>query len=363
MRIRNILVLASLAAVCLTSPAPAQAGKPSGGGGGIKVEELLKPAGSVEAYASDINDNGTVAVGAAYWDATWDHTNDYYAVRWTRSSTTGAWVAENLRERLPQGTDSRAYLVNDAGTIVFLSYRTAHRYVLTAAGDVIDLGTCGVADLSNFDTMVGSGGTTQSVPLFWASPSSAPAELPPLADGYAAGASQFQGADVVGWADDASGRWMVRWVYGAGDWSVSRIVLLPASASPGSLNSAGRMALSLYAPSGGGQYAWDRAPAAWDPPYTQAPAVLPTSPGAAGNVGAVLEDGTVSGAVTANSKTMTNWLPVIWPTPTTLVQLPLLRGAKYGVTASANAYRQIAGSVSVVDKWGTNEHAVIWTLP
>jgi hypothetical protein len=77
----------------------------------------------------------------------------------------------------------------------------------------------------------------------------------------------------------------------------------------------------------------------------------------------VLEDGTVVGVVTASSKTVKNWLPVLWPTPTSVVRLPLLSGGKYGGSAGVNAYRQIAGTVKFVEGWSTIDHAVIWTLP
>jgi hypothetical protein len=202
MRITDILAIVSLATACLIHPVPAGAGKPSGGGSGIKVEELLKPAGSRDAYAADINDSGTIAVGAAYWNATWDYTNNYYPVRWTRASTSDPWVAEDLRLKFPPNADTRAYLVNDAGTIVLLSFWSPYHLVMTSTGDVIDIGAATVNALSNNDTMVGYRSGTPDSPLFWASPSSPPEELPPLASGYSAMASLFQGADVIGWAED-----------------------------------------------------------------------------------------------------------------------------------------------------------------
>jgi hypothetical protein len=364
MRTSNILAVIALATACLLGPAPAGAGKPSGGGSGIKVEDLIKPAGSVDAYAGDISDSGIVAVGAAYWDATWDYRNNYYAVRWTRASTSDPWVTEDLRTMFPLNIDTRPYLVNDAGTMVVLSYNTGHRYVMTSSGAVIDIGTYSVNDLSNNDTMVGYGWGTQSdVPLFWASPSSPPEELPPLASGQNAGASLFLGPDVIGWADDGDERWVVRWVNNAGSWSVHRIALLPPGVSgPNGMNSAGRISVGVYDPSSA-RYGWDNRPAVWDFPYSEPPVNLPTVSGTAGATGAVLEDGTVVGVVTASSKTVKNWLPVIWPTPTSLVRLPLLSGAKYGTTSRVNAYRQIAGTASFVDGWATTDHAAIWTLP
>jgi hypothetical protein len=363
MRITDILAICSLATACLIHPVPAGAGKPSGGGSGIKVEELVKPAGSSDAYAADINDSGTIAVGAAYWNATWDYTNNYYPVRWTRASTSDPWVAEDLRLKFPPNADTRAYLVNDAGTIVLLSFWSPYHLVMTSTGDVIDIGAATVNALSNNDTMVGYRSGTPDSPLFWASPSSPPEELPPLASGYSAMASLFQGADVIGWAEDVAGRWAVRWVNNAGSWSVQRIALLPPRASgPSGMNSAGRLSLGVYEPSSV-QYGWDHRPAVWDPPYTQPPVILPTLSGTAGSTGEVLEDGTVVGVVTASSKTVKNWLPVIWPTPTSLVRLPLLSGAKYGGTNHVNAYRQIAGAVVFVEGWATVDHAVIWTLP
>lgn len=362
MRSSNILAVIALAIACLLGPVPAGAGKPSGGGG-IKVEVLVKPAGSADAYADDINDIGTVAVGAAYWDATWDYRNNYYAVRWTRASTSDPWVTEDLRLMFPPEIDTRPYLVNDAGTIVLVSFNTGHYYVLTTAGSVVDLGTNAVRDIGNDDTMIGYRSGSPGAALFGATPTSPPEELPPLDGVHGASASVFQGPDVIGWAEDATGRWAVRWANTGGSWSVHRIALLPPGASgPGGMNSAGRLSLGLYEPSSV-QYGWDHRPALWDPPYDQPPVKLPTVSGTAGSVGAVLEDGTVVGVVTASSKTVRNWLPVIWPTPTSLVRLPLLSGAKYGGTSHVNAYRQVAGTAVFVEGWATVDHAVIWTLP
>jgi uncharacterized membrane protein len=368
MRIKEAWSVVALVTTCLLGPTPAMAGKPSGGGSGIKVEELAKPVGSVEAYAADINDSGTIVVGSAYWDATWVYQNRFYGVRWTRSSPSDPWVAEDLRPLMPMGAsgypiDGRAYAVNDAGTILYLSYGSGHSYVSMGAGALIDLGDVGVNDLSNNDTLIGSRSGTPGVALFWATPTSPPVELPALASGYHAIAMRFQGADVIGRADDASGTWVVRWVNSAGTWSVHRVALMPAKANgPSGMNSAGRIGLGAYDPSAV-QYGWDHRPAVWDPPYTQPPVNLPTLSGTAGSTGAVLEDGTVVGVVTANSKTVKNFLPVIWPTPTSLVRLPLLSGAKYGGTNHTNAYRQIAGAVSFVEGWNTIDHAVVWTLP
>lgn len=367
MPVKKASPVIALITVCLLGPAPVTAGKPSAGGG-IKVEELAKPVGSVRAYANDVNDSGTIAVGAAYWDATWVYRNNFYAVRWTRATTADPWVAEDLRPLMPPAgdgypIDSRAFAVNDAGTVLFMTFNSNHRYVVTSAGAVIDLGANLAESLSNNDTMVGLRPGSPTVALFWATPTSPPEELPPLANGYHASASMFQGADVVGKADDASGSWVVRWVNNAGNWSVQRIALLPPKATgPGGMNSAGRLSLGLYDPSAA-QYGWDWRPAVWDPPYTQPPVALPTVSGAAGVAGAVLEDGTVVGVVTASSKTVKNWLPVVWPTPTSVVRLPLLSGGKYGQAQRVNAYRQIAGTVNFVDGWSTPEHAVIWTLP
>lgn len=368
MRISEALSIITLVTACLLGPAPAMAGKPAGGGNGIKVEELAMPAGSIEAYAGDINDSGTIVVGSAYWDATWTYRNNFYGVRWTRASKADPWVAEDLRPLMPLGgdgypVDSRAYAVNDAGTIVYLSYGSSHRYVSTAAGNFVDLGIVAVNDLSNNDTMVGQRPGSPAVALFWAAPTSTPAELPPLASGYDAAALLFQGADVIGTAGDALGTWVVRWTQSEGTWSVQRIALMPPSSSaPSGMNSAGRIGLGVYDPSSA-PYGWGQRPAVWDPPYAQTPVNLPTVSGTAGSTGAVLEDGTVVGNVTASSKTVKNWLPVIWPAPTSLVRLPLLSGGKYGEVHGVNAYRQIAGTVSFVEGWNTIWHAVIWTLP
>jgi hypothetical protein len=358
-----------LASVLLAMPlASAVAGKPSGGNS-IRVEDLGKPAGSVTSGAGAMNDFGNIVVGAAYWNATLDYPNRNYAARWTRS-TSGAWQAEDLRTLIPNTTESGAMQVNNAGTVTVKSLDTAdsqyHSLVITSSNAVIDLGANVFPnDLNQADAMIGyryDPSAQSTVPLFWPSPSIAPQVLPILAAGYSGEASWFDGPDIVGTSDDASGRWLVRWSASSGTWQVTPIVKLPvATVAATGINSAGRLALWVCDPFPCDLLKNNARAAVWDPPYTRPPTYLPTLAGPKSYSGVVMEDGTVVGRVIASNGV--DMLPVIWPAPATITALPLLTGGKAGGAGRVNAYRQITGSVDVPVKGRSTSHAVVWTLP
>jgi hypothetical protein len=358
-----------LASALLAMPlATAVAGKPSGGSA-IRVADLGKPTGSVMSGAGGINDVGNVVVGGAYWDATLDYPNRNYAVRWTRS-TSGAWQAEDLRTLIANTKESGAMQVNNAGTVTVKSLDTVdsqyHSLVITGSSVVIDLGANVFPnDLNEAGAMVGyryDPGGQPLVPLFWPSPSIAPQVLPVLAAGYGGQASWFNGTDIVGTSDDASGRWLVRWSASSGTWRATPIVKLPAgTVAATGINSAGRLALWVCDPFPCDLVQKNARAAVWDPPYTQLPTYLPTLAGPKSYSGVVMEDGAVVGRVIASNGV--DMLPVIWPTPVTITALPLLTGGKAGGVGRVNAYRQITGSVDVPVKGRSTSHAVVWTLP
>jgi hypothetical protein len=343
-------------------------GKPPSGSN-IRVEDLGKPTGSVMSAAGAINDSGSVAVGSAYWNATYDYPNRNYAARWTRS-TGGAWQAEDLRTLIPDTKESGATHVNNAGTVTVQSLRKSdsvyHSYVITSSGSVTDLGANVFPnDLNEADGMVGyrydpAGGPL--VPLYWSSPTNTPQELPVRSAGYRAEAMWFQGFDIIGTADDAAGRWVVRWSRSNDTWTVSSIVKLPTgTAVVSGMNSTGRLAFWVCDPFPCDLLQKNAKAAVWDAPYTQPPTYLPTLAGPKSYSGEVMEDGTIVGRVIASNGV--DMLPVVWPTPTAVTALPLLSGGKAGGIGHVNAFRQIAGSVDVPLKGLSRNHAVVWTLP
>jgi len=359
------LLVGALLAMPLTT---ATAGKPSGGSP-IRIEDLGKPVGSVTSGAGGINDFGNVVVGGAYWNATLDYPNRNYAARWTRS-TSGAWQAEDLRTLIPNTKESGAMQVNNAGTVTVRSLDTVdsqyHSLVITSLNAVIDLGANVFPNgLNESGAMVGyryDPGGQPLVPLFWSSPTAAPQVLPVIAADYGGEAAWFDGTDILGTSDDASGRWLVRWSASSGTWQVTPIVRLPiGTVAVTGMNSAGRLALCVCDPFPCDLLQKNARAAVWDPPYTQLPTYLPTLAGPKSYPGVVMEDGTVVGRVIASNGV--DMLPVIWSTPTTVTALPLLVGGKAGGVGRVNAYRQITGSVDVPVKGRSTSHAVVWTLP
>lgn len=351
--------IVALVTVFLLGPVPASAGKPSGGGSGIKVEALVLPEGFIRAVATDIDDSGNVVVGWAARDT--GSVGSFHGIRWTRASASDPWVAEDLHAMVPSSSpESRAVAVNNGGTILLRgTYSNRLFFVMTRAGGVFEFGpNLELYDLSETDSLAGyvwdDSRPGYPLPAVWASPSSPPELLPVLADGYTGIGRWFQGADVIGTAHDASGTWVVRWVYSGGAWSIHPIVLLPANASLTHVNSAGRISLNLN--QGSTPDGTSRA-AVWDPPYVLPPVQLPLLKGKSSGAGKVMEDGTVTGS--------SGGLPVIWPTLTSVVPLPVPSGAKSATPNGVNAYRQIAGAMVTTDRYLTLllEYPIVWTLP
>lgn len=369
MRINTRLLFVSLATITLTVPTLPVMARGSGGGNPIRIEDLGKPSGSLSGTAMAINDSGTVVVGSAYWDATVNSSNGNFATRWIRNSTTGVWRAEDLRPLMPRSTWSWGEQVNLAGTATLRSMDYAdgqtYSFVVTMSDSIINLGAMAVPmHLSEAEAMAGIGfsiaGPAPNVPLFWTSTTANPQELPVLEPGFAGQAYFIAGANIIGTADDGAGKWLVRWSGGSGNWTIARIASLPPGAEPTGLNSAGRLSLWICdpLPCNNGRNA---KAAVWDPPYAGRPTYLPTLTGPTSRAFAVAEDGTVVGDVVASNGY--DMLPVIWPTPSAVVALPLLAGGKAGTARHINSYKQLVGHVAVAVKGRRESHAVLWTLP
>ena len=174
------------------------------------------------------------------------------------------------------------------------------------------------------------------------------------------GGLALRGTDIVGVLNDADGQWLVRWSGGAGNWSMTRVQLLPAHYDMSGVNSAGRFAFRLCYPCDLLQ--GNSRSTVWEPPYAALPAVLPTLYGPKSWPGAVAEDGTIVGAVIATNGV--DMLPVVWTNPSTVTALPLLTGGKSGLpSGSINAFKQVPGYVAVPVKGRTLFQPVIWTIP
>jgi len=365
------LLIALLTTAALGLPGVATAAKPGSGGGdggnsAIRVEDLGMPAGSLQSAGKAINDMGNVVVGSAYWDATFEYPNRNYAARWKRNAVTGSWQAEDLRPLLPRHVGSQAVLVNDAGTIVInadFADGTRHWYVMTSAAALLELAPGeSVSDLSEADQMVGA---SSGEPVYWDSPSSEPVGLPVIQAGSGGAAYWFQGVDIFGMLTDDLGNWLVRWHRVEGAWGVERVQQVPQNYYVAGVGPGGRLALSHCAGTlfnrGTQLTSCDWRAAVWDPPYAGDPVHLPSIAGPYGWAGGVSGDGAVAGVTVASNGV--DMLPVLWPTPTTLVSLPLLSGGKNGgVGCCFNGYGQLAGHVDVPVKGRSQFHAVVWSL-
>lgn len=221
----------------------------------------------------------------------------------------------------------------DAGTVVVRTEFTdssEHWFVITRAGPTLELRPGdSVADLSDADQMVGSGRNPNTAaagsPLYWASLSAAPVALPVIQDGYGGQAQWFQGLDILGTLADASGNWLVRWSRIGGTWNVVRVQQIPDKHYLTGVGSSGRLALMHCAATKyafGSPIGCDWRAAVWDPPYIGAPTYLPNVAGTYSWTGPVLDDDTVVGVTVASNNV--DMLPVLWPTPVTLIKLPLL---------------------------------------
>lgn len=373
MKGKTILVASLLATIAVMASPVTLAGKPGGGGSGgdspFRVEDLGQPAGSVSSSAAAVNNAGNIAVGSAYWAATFDYPNNHYAARWTRNASTGAWQAEDLRPLLPPHSWSGGLGVNDAGTVVgrIIEGNNQRFFVITSAGAVIELGTGeAVAGLRDTDEMVGSRSSgdpaVPATPLYWSSASATPVELPVLQPGEGGAAQWFHGAALLGILSDDTGSRLVRWIRSGAGWSVEAIREIPAKYLVKGVAADGRLALMHCA----GQlylmqkpYACDYRAAVWDAPYDGAPSYLPNLAGTYSWTNGVTEDGKVVGVtVTSNGVDM---VPVVWPTPATVVRLPLLSGGKTGTVLQPNAYGQMPGDSTFQFKGQSGQHAVVWT--
>jgi len=362
MTIGQILVVAQLAIGLLVAPFTMAAPK---GGSSITIEALGTPVGAVGSRAAAINAAGTVIVGDAYWNATAEYPNNWYAARWSRSSASGPWQVEDLRPLLPSSRWSWAMQVNNAGTVTVRSEDPSggshYRSLVIVAGVRYDLGLDVVPNsLSESDAMAGvkydPSGANPDQPLYWASPYVITAELlPVLAPGHGGQAIWFLGGGIRGTADDADGVWLVQWTGGTGSWTIERLRKLPPQFTPSGLNTQGRLAgrqcgtpCSPIRPFDPINY---RA-VVWDAPYAGLPTYLPNLAGTYSWAGSVMDSGVVVGLTVASNGV--DMLPVIWPTPGTVKALPLLLRAKGGGTAGVNR-NQITGNVGAA--------AVLWTLP
>ena len=335
---------------------------PKNGGARISVETLAWPDGAVASRANAINPSGTIAVGDAYWNATFESRNNWYAARWTRTGTDAAWVAEDLRPLLPATTWSWALHVNDAGmlTVVYEVPGPPSRYrsVLLTDTTVADLGldvyvnalseNGAVAGLRYDPTYV-----APDVAMYWPYPSAAAVTLPPLEDGYGAAAAWLVGNDIYGTAGDANGAWLVRWDSGLLTARPVRLLQMPPRFGVSAMNGNGLLAGSRCTT----PCPWAaRRAVSWAAPYAGEPAYLPTLYGPYSWTTAVTESGTIVGVVENNNGG--SMIPVIWPSNTTVQALPIPSRGKTGMTSSVSGPR-VAGFVDT--RSGT--FAAIWTLP
>lgn len=372
MKGKTILVASLLATIAVAVSPATLAGKPGAGGGdsNYRIEDLGRPAGSVTSSAAAINNAGNIAVGSAYWDATFDYPNNLYAARWTRNASTGTWQAEDLRPLLPPHTRSGGLGVNDAGTVVvrIIEGNDQRFFLITSAGVVIELGTGEmVADLNDADEMVGSRSSQDpavpTTPLYWPSASATPVELPVLQTGEGGAAQWFHGAALLGILYDDTGSRLVRWTRSGAGWSVEAVREIPAKHLVKGVAADGRLAMMhctglLYFAQK--PYGCDYRAAFWDAPYAGAPSYLPNLAGTYSWTNGATNDGKIVGVtVTSNGVDM---VPVVWPTPGTVVRLPLLSGGKAGTVLRPNAYGQMPGDSTFQAKGQSGTHAVVWTM-
>ncbi len=364
MNFRIIAILVQLIIGLLFGPTSLAAPKGDGGSGGITVELLGTPVGATSSRANSVNDAGTMVVGDAYWESTAQYGNGTYAARWTRGSSSGPWQAEDLRPLLPPSIWSTAVHVNDDGTVIARIMGegdTGWRYfVIVASGVTVDLGSAvAINDLSETNVMIGvRSQPSGDQPLYWSTPYDLPEVLPVLAAGYGGRALWLRGDTIVGTAEDSEASWLVQWTGAPGSRSIERRLKLPPRFQLSGINSQGRIAGTQWQCVSSCGIHPDYRATTWELPYQGLPVNLPNPAGPYSWTGPVMETGVVLGQSVAKNKV--DMLPVIWPTPQTVVVLPMVSRASSGMTAGYSGKR-ITGYVDI-SRWGPTE-AVIWTLP
>jgi hypothetical protein len=346
---------------------------PKGGSGGkgsdtnIVSEALGWPAGAVMSRAHVISENGLYAAGDAYWNATFEYRNNWYATRWRRESVSSAWVAEDLRPLLPYSNWSWALQVNDAGTVTVRSQDptttpSPYQTLVIYDGVAYDLGYNVITTaLAEDNRMAGvrydPSYSVPDEPLYWEGPGSSPEKLPPLAEGYAAAASWFVGAELLGIAEDGTGRWLVKWTGGSGNWTIATVAGLPDGFGVSDMNASGLLAGSRCGTPC--RVPGDYRAASWAAPYEGDPHILPTLAGPYSWAVVALDGGAIAGvSEAANGVDM---LPVLWPDAGTVQLLPTPCRINSG-GASSGAGNRIAGYATTTCKGKTRSEAMVWTL-
>jgi len=331
----------------------------------IQIEVL--PDIHLGATPGAINDSG-VMVGQALFQ--YSPAVIYHAVRWTRSSPSSEWEVQDLHGLLPSSpSSSSAQHVNDEGVVI--GYMEIggmlHGFVLPPGGSAVDLGVrILAADVSEAGELVGGdySGDVYYRPLYWATPGAAPEPLPPLENGLPVEGSLFftPAGEIVGIANDATGRWLARWFRGGGSWLVERLQPVESKGPrPFSVNAAGEgVGYGCPPPSASCDPLYDTSPFYW--PTLSDPAVaLPTLSRLRTYVFAINDAGVMVGA--GHIKGYTASRPLMWPNPGTVIELPLLPKGTGGGASDLNDSRQVVGGITVSDKNGTKGYPVMWILP
>lgn len=341
-----LLAAASLAASACDRP-PTDPGDPTEGAqfgkspptptAGIQVLPALN---DLWAGPAAINDGEVIVGRSAYTESP---KVLFHAVRWTRTSASADWQIEDLHPALPASEMSQANAVNESGVVVgYMETGGVGRgFVLTAAGDAIDLGPGVFAGaLNDAGEMAGNAaagydGRDISVPLYWAAPGSDPSALPPLAAGASAEARFFAGSGaIIGVATDESGDWLVRWQRSGEGWTVQRLQPhTPRGPHPLAQNVLGMAVGNGCSPPPSCDPLADLR--AWYWASFEEPALqLPTLANLRTFIGGIADDGLMVG--TSHVKGLTSYRPVMWPSPTSIVELPLPPKGSSGSAAGVN---------------------------
>jgi uncharacterized membrane protein len=366
MNIKRFLI-AGVVAAALFAAVPTDAARKGGGNGGggtasdFNVTTLPMPDGAVNSRANAISEDGNLVVGDAYWNATIDYPNKWYAVLWTRDSS-GTWQARDLRDLWPDTTWSWGTTVNDSGTVVLRSqdHSTPSRYqtVVLYGGVALPLGEdTFVNGLSSSDEMSGSrAGSTGDVPLYWGDPFATPSVLPTewAHNSFSsASAGWFIGSNLHGAGTDTGGRWLVKWSRPTGNWEITATIRVPDAFSAGGMNADGLVGGTVcQAPCLG---LFNYRAASWQQGGDVV--ILPTPNGPYGWVTTVLASGEIAGTVEASNGT--DMIPVIWPSNDKVVALPLPSRGVAGLTGGSAGIR-IVGSATTVVKGKRVTNAVVW---